>query len=493
MDKLFNLIRSLSAKEKKQYVKYARQHLSKKEAHKVQLFQLINKQINGQLKDYQAFAKRQFSATSLPSLKTQLYNQILTSLSHQSVDSARSRVSQMIDEIQLLMDRGLLKQALSRIEKAKKIIEGNHLHFQFLELSLLHRRIIRQFKTRDVIILLEEEQAECNQRLNFLKKEFDLLELYERQFLHNRINTAGEGQAPKLQKPTSKEKKIGSFEGKMYHHLLWRQYFRNKFRESGNKKFNPLILQETKAMLHLFDDNPNIKIQNLPRYFLVHYIYLNANIYLGNFETVLLAIDQLKNISAKNFYQEAQKESIILQLESILYFQMQQFEKVKPIAERALIVFEKYKVFISFERALSTTYNFGVSLFLAGELDSAWDAFNYCLEKKDYSELKEKVVGKSFGKYVHASAHLFRLITVQAKNEEEDYTDLLYSLVASTQHYLKQHKIEDPILWSVFQYLRKVVNKNIHQKELLTTLHQELKTKLAYKEYAYWAEQVLEK
>ncbi|MEZ4954342.1 MAG: hypothetical protein R2825_12315 [Saprospiraceae bacterium] len=47
MDSLLNLIRSLSAKEKSQYVKYARQHLNGKDSNKVALFQLISQELRG--------------------------------------------------------------------------------------------------------------------------------------------------------------------------------------------------------------------------------------------------------------------------------------------------------------------------------------------------------------------------------------------------------------------------------------------------------------
>ena len=139
MDSLLNLIRSLSPKEKSQYVKYARQHLGAKDSKKVELFQLISQELRGQIKDYRKQAAALFPTSSLPSLKTQLYNHILDSLTRNSIRTVRSELSQMIDEIQLLTERGLLRQAMTRIEKAKKIANENQLHFQFLEISLLQR------------------------------------------------------------------------------------------------------------------------------------------------------------------------------------------------------------------------------------------------------------------------------------------------------------------------------------------------------------------
>ena len=490
MDKLINLIRSLSAKEKNQYVKFARQHLSKKEANKVKLFQLISKQIRGQIKDYSVQAEQNFAKASLPSLKTNLYNQLLTSLSLHSGATARSQASQMIDEIQILMDRGLLKQALSRIDKAKKLIEEHHLHFQFLELSVLHRRIIRQFKTRDVNELLKEEQEQCVNRIQWIQKEFDLLEQYENHFVQSRRQTAGQQETYIAGEPQEKLQDIHSFEGKVYYHLLWRQYYRNIFRKDKNPRINKQIHKETAAILQLFDEHPSIKAENLPRYLLVLYIYLNANTYLGNNEEVEQKLEVLSNISTRNFYEEAQKESTLLLIKSIYFFYRQQFGRIASMTEEAWKTLERYKVFISFERLISISYNLGVGLYLAGDADQAWKAFNYCLQKQDYSELKEKVVGKEFGKYVQASAHLFRLIAVQTLNEKEDYVDLSYSLLASTQHYLKQHKINNPTYQLIFNYLRTSIQKDAHQPQLLSELRTHLKEKPAYKEYAIWIDQV---
>ncbi len=133
MDNLLNLVRSLTAKEKSQFTKHARQHLTEKDPKKMLLFRLVNQQLRGEIKDYQKQAAKQFQESSLPSLKNQLYNELLESLAQGSVNTARSELSRLIDETEILLERGLLKQALTRIEKAKKLATNHHLHFQFLE------------------------------------------------------------------------------------------------------------------------------------------------------------------------------------------------------------------------------------------------------------------------------------------------------------------------------------------------------------------------
>ena len=103
------------------FFKYARQHLKEKDSKKVVLFRMISQQLRGQTKDYHKQASVLFKASSLPSIKTQLYNQILESLTRNSMVSVRSELSQMIDEIRLLTERGLFRQAISRIEKAVSV------------------------------------------------------------------------------------------------------------------------------------------------------------------------------------------------------------------------------------------------------------------------------------------------------------------------------------------------------------------------------------
>lgn len=477
MDSLLNLIRSLSAKEKSQYVKYARQHLNGKDSNKVALFQLISQELRGQIKDYKKQAAEQFPASTLPSLKTQLYNQILESLTHGSVKTVRGELSQMIDEIQTLMDRGLLKQGLARIEKAKKIAVDNQLHFQFLEISLLQRRIIRQYKTKDVVQLLQAEQAACNERIELIAEEFELLNTYESYFSKRRVGKLSQGALPMSETAERNIQGIRSFEGKAYFYLLEQLGY-------NAKKDYPNAWLASKKLMEHFERDQTMLVENLPRYLGTLINYLNACIRIGDFEKAKQKLEEVKQIKPKNFYAAAQKQSTIAGQEIILFFHLKEYGKIillEPMVKRML---DKYGLFIPFERSLGIAYNMAISFFLKNKLDSALDWLNTCLEAKDNTELKEKVAGKAVGVYTQASAMVFRVIVFY----EMGNLKLASHFLNPTTYFLENRGMKDSVLWEILTALKNIIGNRNDKLEALQSLQLLLEGNAQYEEYAIWVE-----
>ena len=482
MDSLLNLIRSLSPKEKSQYVKYARQHLGAKDSKKVELFQLISQELRGQIKDYRKQAAALFPTSSLPSLKTQLYNHILDSLTRNSIRTVRSELSQMIDEIQLLTERCLLRQAMTRIEKAKKIANENQLHFQFLEISLLQRRIIRQYKTKDVVELLLKEQSDCSDRIALIAEEFDLFNSYESYFSKRRLGRLPSGP---IDMPETTQRDVGqirSFEGKAYFYLLEQL-------GSNAKKDYPKAFEASKKLIEHFEKDPTILVENLPRYLGTLINYINASIRIGNYDAARQKLEAVKKIKPKNFYAEAQKQSTIMGQEIILYFHLKEYGKIILMEPGVKRMLDKYGVFIPFERSLEIAYNLAISFFLKGKLSGSLDWLNTCLEARDNSELKEKVTGKAVGVYVQASAMVFRIIVFY----ELGNLKLANHFINPANYFLENRGMKDSVLWKILVALRSLISNRKDKLEELHVLLPALKANAQYEEYALWAERALGK
>ena len=482
MDSLLNLIRSLSPKEKSQYVKYARQHLNGKDSQKVELFQLISQELRGQIKDYKKQAAAQFPASTLPSLKTQLYNQILESLNRNSVNTVRSELSQMIDEIQLLTERGLLRQALTRIEKAKKIAIENQLHFQFLEISLMQRRIIRQYKTKDVAELLLKEQQACTKRIELIAEEFDLLNSYESYFSKRRLGRLPSGAFVMPETSQRNINDIHSFEGKAYFYLLEQL-------GSNAKKDYLAAFEASKRLIEHFEQDNTILVENLPRYLGTLINYLNASIRIGNYDAAKQKLEEVKKIKPKNFYAEAQKQSTLTGQEIILYFHLKEYGKIILMEHRVKRMLDKYGIFIPFERSLEVAYNMAISFFLKNKLDGALDWLNTCLEAKDNTELKEKVTGKSVGVYVQASAMVFRIIVFY----EMGNLKLANHFINPVAYFLENRGMKGSVLWDILTSLKAIVGNKKDKIEELQSLQLLLKGNAQYEEYAIWVERAMGK
>lgn len=480
MDSLLNLVQSLSAKEKSQYVKYARQHLNGKDSKKVELFQLISRELRGQLKDYHKQAAARFSASSLPSLKTQLYNQILESLTHNSVKTVRGELSQMIDEIQTLIDRGLLKQALARIDKAKKVADQNQLHFQFLEISLLQRRIIRQYKTRDIAELLRAEQEACAGRIQLIAEEFELLSSYESYFAKRRTGRLPVGRFAMPAATQRDIQDIHSFEGKAYFYLL------EQLGHNAQKDYQSAF-QASKKLLEHFEQNQTILVENLPRYLGALINYLNACIRTGHLETARQKIAEAKRIRPKNFYAEAQKQSTIAGQEIILFFHLKEYGQIMLMEPKLKKILDKYGVFIPFERSLAMAYNMAISFFLKNKPDRALEWLHTCLAVKDNTELKEKVTGKEVGVYTQASALVFRIIVFY----EMGQLKMANHFTGPAAYFLENRGMKDSILWKILLGIKLIINNRHDKLAAFQSLQEMVDGKPQYEEYALWAAQAV--
>ncbi|MEO1259831.1 MAG: hypothetical protein AAFZ15_13645 [Bacteroidota bacterium] len=480
MDRLLNLIQSLSPKEKSQYVKYARQHLKEKDSKKVVLFQLICQQLRGQVKDYQKQASVLFRASSLPSIKTQLYNQILESLTRSSMVSVRSELSQMIDEVRMLTERGLFRQAISRIEKAKKIATANALHFQFLEISLLHRRIIRQYKTKDVAESLQREQRNCAEKIGLIAEEFDLLNLYETFFIKRRMGTLKTDAVASLNQSGREAGSLRSFEARAYYYLLEHM--------SGNNERNyQRAFTASENLIALFEENQAILHENLSRYLRSIANYLNACIMMGYVESARNKLEEIKKLKPKNSFDEALKQSTVIGQEIILYFHLKEYGKIIFMAPQVKRMLDKYGVFIHFDRSLEISYNMAISFFLKNKMGKSLDWLNTCLEARDNSELKEKVTGKAFGVFVQASAMVFRIIVFY----EMGNLKLAGHFIGPTTYFLENRGLKESTLWKILMSLKLVVSARKDKAEELVSLQNQLNGNARYEEYTLWVERAL--
>lgn len=132
-EKLFNLVHSLSAIEKKFFGQYARRHVSETETIYLQLFDAITKQPAYD----EAKLKKQFQSTSLKKnfhkAKGYLYSLILKSLViRKSETSAYSYALELLSTVEILCEKQLFSSAQEQLEQVKITCEEN----EFQELSL---------------------------------------------------------------------------------------------------------------------------------------------------------------------------------------------------------------------------------------------------------------------------------------------------------------------------------------------------------------------
>lgn len=147
-DLLFDLIKSLTKTEKRNFKIYAKKIQQNGEVLFLQLFNYLEKQtlfdVNVLLSSSEQFKKRQIA-----NLKRNLYHHLLTSLRLlYSQKYTVLEIREFLDHAEILYNKGLYLQALKLLARAKKISSRDHQHILHLEIIAFESRIESRHITR---------------------------------------------------------------------------------------------------------------------------------------------------------------------------------------------------------------------------------------------------------------------------------------------------------------------------------------------------------
>ena len=161
-DALFVLIKSLSKSEKRQFNLYVGRLGGNTDAKFFSLFKLLDKQ--KQYDEHQIIESRIVTKQQLSNLKAHLYRQLLISLrlnpSHQNT---RVQLREQLDFATVLYQKGLYKQSLKLLEKAKSMAIDNEEKNIAYEIVELEKVIETQYITRSVSTRADELAKEAKE------------------------------------------------------------------------------------------------------------------------------------------------------------------------------------------------------------------------------------------------------------------------------------------------------------------------------------------
>lgn len=160
-DDLIKLIRSLTRAEKRHFRLFVRRNQSSNDILFLQLFDYLDKH-----KEYDEDHLRKriegIKKSQLSNLKAHLYKQLLISLRllnknhHEDIN-----LRENLDYAKVLYAKGLYRQALEILEKAKQSALEHELHTQALEIAEFEKMIEGQHITRSIEGRAEELSEEC--------------------------------------------------------------------------------------------------------------------------------------------------------------------------------------------------------------------------------------------------------------------------------------------------------------------------------------------
>lgn len=148
-DNLFDLIKSLSKSEKRQFSLYAGRLGVNEQAKFMQLFAILDKQ--SQYNEAQILAHKEISKKQLSNLKGHLYKQILISLRLNPIHhNIRLQIREQLDFATILYHKGLFGQSLKMLERTKAIALEHEEKNMAAEVIELEKVIESQYITRSI-------------------------------------------------------------------------------------------------------------------------------------------------------------------------------------------------------------------------------------------------------------------------------------------------------------------------------------------------------
>jgi tetratricopeptide (TPR) repeat protein len=450
-DELFQLIQSLDKKEKAYFKRYAEQGTDL-----VRLFDLIA----GQKEYREELIRNEFRKGSFAPLKNYLFHSILQSLSRLYSDATVENELQFrIQEVDLLLRKGLRKAAYKLIRKVKAVALDHNLFLFAVQAINFERTIARTYEKgqfEEAMNRLQKEEAHCWLSYQNLSAYIDL----DSRLFHIRSTiviprTRKEIQlfADMLKHPLLRsENKALSFEARYYFHRL-------------NGTCSQIIGQHEKSLLHrrrlvsLFEslEQPN-EIQVLKHSSALYELAISLRSQ-GYADEALNSVHDIMSLGEKfpGFMTVKNKSVLfkrfaVLQTDFLQYFG--HFEE--GLGQIGLIEkgLKQYAAFIEKDLSLITRYNMALILFGAGELRKALRLLNDIINENE----------KNFATDVVSFSHILRLIIYIDLGRDELVETMHASVVNQLEKRKRLYKAEEIFLDFVINYVK--MDKEQKRREL---------------------------
>ncbi|CAM1363475.1 conserved hypothetical protein [Tenacibaculum litopenaei] len=442
-DTLFILIKSLSKSEKRQFNLYIGRLEGNVDAKFFALFKLLEKQKNY---DEKAIIKSGIvSKQQLSNLKAHLYKQILTSLrlnpSHKNI---RIQIREQLDFATVLYQKGLYKQSLKLLEKAKNMAlesEEKNMAYEIVEFEKLieSQYITRSINTRaDQLTIQAKELSQQNvitSKLSNLS-----LQLYgillKKGYVRNdqelkMVNDYFNARIPKY------DFKLLGFREKLwlYKANLWHSFLTQDFLQS---------YKYAQKWINLFKCHPK-KINVHPVFFLKGVNYL------------------LESLFFINHYQKFEEE--------FLLFEQQIHEQVIPKnSNTEILIFQYYYANLLHKHYMQGSFEEGE--YLVAIIEEKIDSYRNLLDNHHIVVMYYKIACLYFGmgKNKECIGYLNKIIKSKNLHVAEDLQCFarVLSLIAHYESGLDYHL--EVQFKDTYRFLLKMENLQEVQKEFISSI-----------------------
>ncbi|GAB5399091.1 MAG: hypothetical protein Aureis2KO_06760 [Aureisphaera sp.] len=405
-DNLFDLVKSLSKSEKRQFKLYVGRLGVNEDAKFMQLFQILEKQ--SAYNETQILKGGTITKNQLSNIKAHLYKQILVSLrlnpSHQNV---RIQLREQLDFATILYHKGLYNQSLKILDRAKSSALQNEEKNIAYEIIELEKVIESQYITRSISNRADELTVEAKDisRLNVIASKLSnlSLQLYgiflKKGYVKNDeeyqiITNYFHDRMPKLE-----DEKLG------FRERLWlnKAYLWYSFLIQDFKSCYKYALKWT----DLFHEQPGMITLNPVFYLRGMQYLLEALFYIKDIGRFKEALEKMEGTVALGTFPKSENiESLIfLHIYSHkinLHFMEGRFEEGLPLVKEVLAGIEEHKETIDEHHIMILYYKIGCLYFGAGRNRMCIEYLQKIIENKSL-QMREDLL--CFSRILNLVAH----------------------------------------------------------------------------------------
>lgn len=426
-DKLYPLIKSLTPPEKRYFTLFSKRHRGggKRNKYRV-LFDIINA-----LSSYDEAAiahnmKKQRVRGNLPSLKTELYGQILRAMrEYRSEKSVGVILQNMIDDLCFLREKGLYEQCRDVLEKAKKLALENEEFWALVRLYDVERQLTYDTTTSD----LRETMSVVNRKkLEVLATLFNLYRLqclYDRMFVHVRINpnTLPQGteaeldalvEQPLLRSP----ERSRSFGARCYFYNARLHYSQLTGRLDEAFGYHQKLLAHWEAHPQHIRKEPQRYMKALSN-------CAGLCMRTKRFTAFEATLEKLEKVSVRSFDDEAERFQNAGHLRLLYLINTGTFTGVRNELRHIEEGMEKYSRKINVARRLAMYYNLAILFFLTGRFDASLRQVLAIIEHRKAGVRRDILV------FAHL---LLPVLHYELKNH-----DIIHGLIRDANRYLQKN------------------------------------------------------
>ncbi len=448
-DNLIELVKNLSPTEKRHFKIFEAGNNKSKQKNYIQLFDAVNSCKQNNINELYANLPKNYNTKNIAVEKNYLYNLLLNSLNEYHKDSSSEYLIDSINkQTEILLQKGLHKQCLSLIKKAKKIAQNSFTEAHLIRTLELEQEIYN--KLQDYTLLLssiDESKVLIENLFNEIKYKDLAFKINFKEITY---------------RSTSKKEQLVEMENFMKDELLETETIAKTYKSK-------MFLYQTKAMYYGIINDEELSISYFEKMMQLmeaypHTFNQNAIDYLLVFANVAMGkINLKKHSQLLNDIKKIETLPTIFKLKKTdtleasfffftkpylldIYIGLHEFDKCKNAIQLIEENIDKYKPHVIKTIVLNTAKSIAIASF-------------YLQDYKKSLKYMNQIFDDELGKY--SRGHIFNMaIHYELGNEI-----LLNSLIASTKRLLIQQnrmfKAEEIMIEFFSKIIKSKEQKNI--------------------------------